>query len=500
MNTTSPTASKSRAGRRCCRSSTVIALLAALAITCSEVLLHGEHSFSFSESTSSLKPRASMNDGVSSASETIGVHPNSTLFPDIVSIVHEPEKAAVVVTLRKDGRCPYPYLRGRLSGPALIVLDWTAYSNDDLSESMDPVTQMIGSYRAPVLGSYFLEIETIFCHDFLNYYLGNGTRPLPARKNSFDFSTTCAEPAYQRRITSIEARIQVTKFTQQERLPNGFSVGYWKNKNASPEQHVPLYTRFQASDCFRNQEERCNLPHTSVQPFDNYEYINHVSPEKSILHSSSSNMTVCLLGSSHARKMWEYLKEFMANKTQIQNKVSSPGQLRVVYHDVRIPSLITEVMAQNLISTRGCEAFVISVGQWPIGKRFKINRNSPLPFSSFYQEIRQMLVRLHESVPHHIPIFLRSINYNPLGALIGKCPPSDWRSPLVIDGYNSVIQAAVQEMKSPRVKYIDTNHLVGPVWDASSDWCHLDKGVGVIHGLLVMSQVLGISLPRNVAS
>ena len=242
---------------------------------------------------------------------------------------------------------------------------------------------------------------------------------------------------------------------------------------------------------------------------------------KNVLFTASNNTTVCLLGSSHARKMSENLNAYMANHTTLGD---GGGQIRVVYHDVRMPSFITGQLVTQLVETRGCEAFVISVGQWPAGKRFKINHFAPMMFSQYYQEIKNMLHRLDDestNIPYNnIPIFLRSINYNPLGSMIGDCPPTDWRSPLVIDGYNSVMQTALQEIMMelsqsqpetesesvplsssssssnhhPRrhrvFQYIDTNDLVSPVWDAASDWCHLDQDVAVLQGLMVLSQVL----------
>ena len=404
--------------------------------------------------------------------ETIAIHPNSSLVDDVLSIVHYPDSAAVLVDLRKDGHCPFPYLRARLSGPALVILDWNIKANKN-----ENVNTLVGSYKVPLAGKYFLDIQGLFCHDFL------AAQP-QTWNNSVDFAETCTEPAYRRQLTSDQASIRVIKAANS----NEFSNGYWKIRNKQPDQQLPLYTRFQPPGCFHNREPRCNPPITSVQPFDEYELTRSLNQESSILEPKS-NLTVCLLGSSHARKMYDYLSEYKTNNTQTSQNGQS--NLKIVYHDVRMPFQVTGQMSQQLIHTKGCKAFVISVGQWASGKRFRIHKGrGPMTFSQYYDEIKGMLTRLHDALPSSFPIFVRSINYNPLGSMIGDCVPTDWRSPIVIDGYNSAMQHVVEEMNVPSIQYIDTNFLVGPVWDAASDWCHLDERVAVSHGLFVLGRVL----------
>lgn len=100
-----------------------------------------------------------------------------------------------------------------------------------------------------------------------------------------------------------------------------------------------------------------------------------------------------------------------------------------------------------------------------------------------------MLSSITEALPD-VPVFARSINYNPLGSLIGGCKPTDWRSPLVIDGYNTAIRHVVDSIQSKNLSFIDTNFLVGPVWDSASDWCHLDPHVGIQQGIYTLSKVV----------
>ncbi len=104
-----------------------------------------------------------------------------------------------------------------------------------------------------------------------------------------------------------------------------------------------------------------------------------------------------------------------------------------------------------------------------------------------------------------MPTIYRSINYNPLGGLIGACPPTDWRSPAVIDGYNSVVQHVIEELhidtamkisighdkgSSSVVQFVDTDFLVGPIWDAASDWCHLDQPLALLQGVYIVEKAM----------
>ena len=47
--------------------------------------------------------------------------------------------------------------------------------------------------------------------------------------------------------------------------------------------------------------------------------------------------------------------------------------------------------------------------------------------------------------------------------------PADWRTPPVIEQYNSIIRNVSFSMN---VSYIDTNFIIRPMWDSAEDFCH----------------------------
>jgi len=199
-------------------------------------------------------------------------------------------------------------------------------------------------------------------------------------------------------------------------------------------------------------------------------------------------ITVCLVGSSHARYMHQTLSTFPWDQSNIT----------ISYFDSKIPR---QVEHNSLTS---CNAVVISVGQWPAARHFAITPDSPYTFARMYAEYKAMTQRVQREYPH-VHVLLRSINYNPLGNQISACPPKDWRNPLVIDGYNSVIRRVVRDINHENnnnnnnnnntqtknaVQFVDTNSIIGPVWDAAGDWCHPDHWVRIPHSVYVLVRAL----------
>jgi len=394
--------------------------------------------------------------------ERVEINPNSTLADDILSIEHSSDEAAIYVKIRSDGRCAHPHLRARLSGPALAVVEW------DTTVDGNTTNIMRGTYSVPSTGSYYFEIIAVFCYDFLR---NAGVEPW---ENNFDFTQICAENPFHHQLTQDGAAIHVTRASP--------LVGHWI-QNQSYQR--PLYTRFQPPGCYDQKmrhTEKCNPPSASVTPFQNYtlELSFDIDMKRFRLEQQTS---ICLLGASHTRKMYE----FLLNESGLNGT-----KLEFVYADVRMPFQVTVNLIRQLVETRGCHKFVLAVGQWPAGKRFRINEGRATQFGEYYREMKNVLSAIHESLPE-VQVYARSINYNPLGALIVGCPASDWRSPIVIDGYNAVIEQVVSELGSKNITYLDTNFLVGPMWDSADDWCHLSEKVGTLHALYVVAVVIGLA-------
>jgi len=79
----------------------------------------------------------------------------------------------------------------------------------------------------------------------------------------------------------------------------------------------------------------------------------------------------------------------------------------------------------------------------------------------------------------------------------------------VIDGYNATIRRVIEELHNDTamnnssssggggkgsanhvVQFVDTDFLVGPMWDAASDWCHLDPPLALLQGVYIFQKAL----------
>jgi hypothetical protein len=79
-----------------------------------------------------------------------------------------------------------------------------------------------------------------------------------------------------------------------------------------------------------------------------------------------------------------------------------------------------------------------------------------------------------------------NISYNPIGDMIGTCPPADWRSPPVIDMYNQITKRLCEKFNIP---LIDTNDIIGIMWDRALYWCHFDDISGDMEALYILDRV-----------
>ena len=91
--------------------------------------------------------------------------------------------------------------------------------------------------------------------------------------------------------------------------------------------------------------------------------------------------------------------------------------------------------------------------------------------SQLYTHIQIHVCQFHHSKTLHPWRYHHSTrSYNPIGDMIGSCPPEDWRNPPVMDMYNQITRKMANKHN---ITVIDTNEIVGITWDRSEDWCHI---------------------------
>ena len=197
-------------------------------------------------------------------------NPSATLATDITLIHHEAETSRVVVTFQANARCPRPYLRGRLSGPALVNLDWEWHKRIGSSDK-ETTTRMEGSYQVPVPGHYFLEVIAIYCDNFF-HDLGSDHEVHSAedwmanetiqKTLHYSFGGVCMEDAANQQLTADNATIWVENATPKDNQPGGFWMNSEVDQHSNSSAMIPVYARYQTPNCFEETVREVNLcPH-----------------------------------------------------------------------------------------------------------------------------------------------------------------------------------------------------------------------------------------------
>jgi len=439
-----------------------------------------------------------------STNDTLNVaQPAQSLSPllalEVESVSHIPEECKVVVDFRKNNsrKCRNPRIFGRISGPYVALIEWedkltateesnptagntTVSGNNATTTDIPMVHQMVGRYSVPSRGRYFIEVIGLFC---------NG----PQWNQSFQ--KTCMEDPTRHRITQDTAFISVTTVSS---LSSELAFGHWKwspptinqtklsnltdHDNEDPRNQPPLLTRYQPQNCRTSLDlktDRCRIP-MSLDRFTPYQFDdNDAAGRVRSQLSQWGNKTVllCFVGLSHSRELAREVGLWLSewNATNIQ----------AISMDAQFPRLVNP----RRIASRRCTATVVASGQWSAGLKpsgGKYRGMGPTGFPEYEDEVMNMVARLKKRKLTNL--FLRSIHYNALGDIKTTCPPQDWRSPPVIDAYNDIL---VDLTTSRKVPFIDTNFIVGPMWDISADLCHYKNDrVARAEALYVLSRIL----------
>ena len=163
--------------------------------------------------------------------------------------------------------------------------------------------------------------------------------------------------------------------------------------------------------------------------------------------------------------------------------------VEVLFLYARYPNDVTLDRISSFIETAKCNILLIAVGQWPAS----YDGRRPTLIGDYHDQIKAMIHNLTLGLSHSHPdvqIFMRSLHYNPLNERTTSCPPHDWRTPTVIDAYNEVIVKVCEKLEN--VTFIDTNFIVGPLWDSGPDWNHLSPELQSVESFYLAAVVLGI--------
>jgi hypothetical protein len=378
-----------------------------------------------------------MKPSVASRGFELNINPSTIMSSDIHQMLHYPDESKVEIILNKIRECPHPQVIGRLSGPALGRLLWETMQSHHAD--YDIIT---GYYTVPWRGQYFIEIIVHLCTELLL---------------ETDVRDICLVDPSHHRLTANDSFINITH-------PSGSfynnHIGYWYWSDVD-KPIEPLFTRYQPPGC-RNGGPHCKVA-TDISRFDPYKFHFLSLPDlKSTL--SGKERKLCWGGASHAQVLRDYSVQILKSLDNSTVSVSSSIHVEHV-QSAFAAELNSSAHVQKFIDTK-CTHVILGSGQWDAGWP----ESKPTSFQE-YEEILNSTVPLILEIlsKANIDVYYRSMHYNPLGDMILHCPPTDWRSPSVVDMYNKITQRVC---KLHGMKWIDTNEIMGIMWDRAEDWCH----------------------------
>mmetsp|Transcript_24146 Transcript_24146/g.59109 ORF Transcript_24146/g.59109 Transcript_24146/m.59109 type:complete len:529 (+) Transcript_24146:124-1710(+) len=442
------------------------------------------------------------------------INENSTIASDIDKIWHDQQ--AICVRLKENARCKHPALLGRLSGPALAILEWSERPSDD--DTTGTTTVLCGDYSNQWLdaGYYFVEIIVLYCEDFgvtslLNHH-DRGVQDQNAWLEA-DHTSKCVEDARYNRITSKEGRTIISIPSSIEGK-GSYRRGRWVRK-----PHLPLralFTRYQPIKCAMDKDFVGNSHIQKGTPMHKYcksivardkkpqkgkrlkkgendklaglheydfQWNMPLLSEKQLVQKLRQRQRdanddkatipkICAIGDSHSRTMVERSLPAL-NLTGLFEFVQSNW--------IRPDAIVERIRRSN---NTNCDHFFVQVGQWPASFR---TGGHPFSFGTYYTRLKAQVENILAYNPN-AKVYLPTIDQNPLMAKINNC--SDWRTPTMLDGYSHMNKMIANELGS-RVEYLDTNFIIYTHWDGHPDWQHLLEEVRYRKTLYMAAIMLG---------
>lgn len=341
---------------------------------------HGQLLSFLSPSLKMWKDEMLRNDAAPVSVE-LDMNSNCKIYQDVHRLLHYPEESKIAIYFNKERNCAQPQLIGRLSGRALTTITWeTSYYNipdDDEEEeeaeetevsNLVPATEthhdnninetkdvLLGHYRVPQSGTYFLEIIAIMCED-LQY--------------DAEFTGTCLVDPNQHRLTQdgvfINAMMTPPPPSTQHDTSN--IIGYWWHHDGGVELNetlIPLYTRYQPQGCRSDSTlYHCSLA-SDLTRFDNYQFkfstAQYDDDQLSTILEGKIDK-ICIEGASHARMLRGHMAAVLAN---LNSRGVHVAELDFA-NETRFASDFDEAKI-NFIIAKNCSKVIVTTGQWDAG-------------------------------------------------------------------------------------------------------------------------------------
>jgi hypothetical protein len=426
--------------------------------------------------------------------------------------------AFALVAHKTPAACPFPSIRLRLSGAALVNVRLRRRPRRD--EDASTTTRLDGCSLLPVSGTYHVDANLVHCLMNVNFqgrsrkfkslsgkpvqpdldvtftphrfvmppFLRTNTtlrfRNQPAAVNAFSHHAwVFAPPCPDSRIYTISEHC--TKLKSAPFIPTTFQLESWRQRQN--------YSSFVSPEFHRRFDDFMWLPVDSRNgsidfPTDHlsHEYTPIPSAFQHSAKNGNYNKTILFVGASHMRFLGNQVSQIYYNITfghdgcvnehepppDLGNNQTRFGYLRLKFGKSWFKNLLFSEAADYY------DKYVLTLGHWDAG----YPRGRPTTPVEFLESLLLTIQILEDFAKPGAEIFVLSVNQHPMGnqMLDGE----DWRVPPLIDAYNDIIWSQV-EVDSPiirqtsfrfrnfnRTYWLDNTDIMDPIWDSASDFYH----------------------------
>ena len=396
-------------------------------------------------------------------------------------------------------RCPYPDVRARLSGVALVDVPL-----DSMATKTGPsfAPRLHGCAVLPVAGTYFLDMNLLHCT--MNAWDHKAT--------SKTLKSQCPLQVVVRKATPFQFKVPSPIQRGMHEAPRSqFPYRAWvfapickKSRYSvskectekSKRKPSVVRTKFQQDTFLRDQGFSSFSDVRLTKRYAAYQFL-QVNPlngtiDYGAIHASPyytppppgltiTSMTekVCFLGDSHARFLAFQSEQIIKNATDGRSGCADKYTQKFNYTYDIFPyekMRFADEWFQQETQMGMCDVVFVSYGHHDAG----FPRGLPTTPVDYVAGVLQVLQRLERVTRATSRIYVLSCNSNAFGSKILEC--KDWRLPSLLNVYN----AKVHELTTPmddgslrieseglsRSYFIDNSDIMDPMWDSAEDWGH----------------------------
>ncbi|EKX40681.1 hypothetical protein GUITHDRAFT_142555 [Guillardia theta CCMP2712] len=194
---------------------------------------------------------------------------------------------------------------------------------------------------------------------------------------------------------------------------------------------------------------------------------------------------ICLIGDSHMRNLANSIQALMNGQCDAEEMQKTHSVCRLS-HVLYFPLYYPHEWRWNAAYER-CYFICINVGQWSASSRSK----PPWNLTRYSRGVGSLVKVLDYLVTrrHVLHVVWLSTLPHTIDKSMVRCPPTDWRFPHFIEGYNSVARKEVASTAG-RVAYLDLYKIAFNLFDVSYDGAHYQGPVGAALATALLNHLL----------